>query len=75
MGLAYNTYLNSNRIYGCKNCKAHLANHEDIISRVRNPFPSLKQKLTRLTSGTELPRPARQGIPLQHGRQRRDGRA
>jgi hypothetical protein len=33
MGLAYNTYLNSNRIYGCKGCKAHLANHEDIISR------------------------------------------
>ena len=33
MGLAYNTYLNSARIYGCKNCKAHLANHEDIISR------------------------------------------
>ncbi|KAI6371637.1 hypothetical protein MCOR25_003919 [Pyricularia grisea] len=33
MGLAYNTYLNSNKIYGCKNCKAHLANHEDIISR------------------------------------------
>jgi hypothetical protein len=34
MGLAYNTYLNSNKIYGCKNCKAHLSNHEDIISRV-----------------------------------------
>lgn len=34
MGLAYNTYLNSNKIYGCKSCKAHLANHEDIISRV-----------------------------------------
>jgi hypothetical protein len=34
MGLAYNTYLNSNKIYGCKTCKAHLANHEDIISRV-----------------------------------------
>jgi hypothetical protein len=34
MGLAYNVYLNSNKIYGCKNCKAHLANHEDIISRV-----------------------------------------
>ncbi|TLS23018.1 uncharacterized protein PpBr36_05842 [Pyricularia pennisetigena] len=33
MGLAYNTYLNSNKIYGCKNCKAHLSNHEDIISR------------------------------------------
>lgn len=35
MGLAYNTYLTSNKIYGCKTCKAHLANHEDIISRVR----------------------------------------
>ncbi|KAL3959075.1 hypothetical protein ACCO45_007237 [Purpureocillium lilacinum] len=33
MGLAYNTYLNSNKIYGCKTCKTHLANHEDIISR------------------------------------------
>ncbi|KAL2135425.1 hypothetical protein VTI74DRAFT_8527 [Chaetomium olivicolor] len=33
MGLAYNTYLNSNRIYGCKDCKTHLANHDDIISR------------------------------------------
>ncbi|KAK7435731.1 ferric reductase like transmembrane component [Colletotrichum acutatum] len=33
MGLAYNTYLNSNKVYGCKTCKAHLSNHEDIISR------------------------------------------
>jgi len=33
MGLAYNVYLNSNRIYGCKGCKTHLSNHEDIISR------------------------------------------
>ncbi|KAI1403996.1 yippee [Hypoxylon fuscum] len=33
MGLAYNTYLNSNKIYGCKNCKTHLANHDEIISR------------------------------------------
>jgi hypothetical protein len=37
MGLAYNTYLNSSRIYGCKACKTHLANHEDIISRVPHP--------------------------------------
>jgi len=34
MGLAYNTYLSSNKIYGCKHCKAHLANADDIISRV-----------------------------------------
>ncbi|KAH8758574.1 putative proteim yippee-like 3 [Hyaloscypha bicolor E] len=33
MGLSYNVYLNSHKIYGCKNCKAHLSNHEDIISR------------------------------------------
>jgi len=33
MGLAYNVYLNSSKIYGCKNCKAHLSNHEDIMSR------------------------------------------
>lgn len=39
MGLAYNTYLNSNRIYGCKGCKTHLANHEDIISRVSLSLP------------------------------------
>jgi hypothetical protein len=37
MGLAYNVYLNSHKIYGCKNCKAHLSNHEDIISRVYPP--------------------------------------
>jgi hypothetical protein len=36
MGLAYNTYLNSNRIYGCKGCKTHLANHDDILSRVNH---------------------------------------
>ena len=35
MGLTYNVYLNSSRIYGCKNCKTHLSNHDDILSRVR----------------------------------------
>ncbi|KZF22221.1 yippee-like protein [Xylona heveae TC161] len=33
MGLAYNIYLNSPRIYGCKKCKTHLSNPDDIISR------------------------------------------
>ncbi|KAL2124392.1 hypothetical protein VTJ04DRAFT_757 [Mycothermus thermophilus] len=33
MGLTYNTYLNCARIYGCKGCKTHLADHDDIISR------------------------------------------
>lgn len=40
MGLTYNTYLDGKHIYGCKNCKAHLANHDDIISRV-SPSPLL----------------------------------
>ncbi|KAI5804456.1 Yippee/Mis18 [Geopyxis carbonaria] len=33
MGLSYNVYLTSNKIYGCKGCKTHLSNHDDIISR------------------------------------------
>lgn len=37
MGLSYNIYLNSSRIYGCKNCKTHLSNHDDILSRVSRP--------------------------------------
>lgn len=33
MGLAYNVYLNANKIFGCKNCKTHLADFDEIISR------------------------------------------
>ncbi|KAK0510320.1 hypothetical protein JMJ35_007714 [Cladonia borealis] len=33
MGLVYNTYLNSDKIFGCKTCKTHLASHDAIISR------------------------------------------
>lgn len=33
MGLRYNTYLSGTKIYGCANCKAHLADHDDILSR------------------------------------------
>jgi len=41
MGLTYNIYLNSSRIYGCKNCKTHFSNHDDILSRVSLPCPAL----------------------------------
>lgn len=34
MGLSYNIYLNAKRIYGCKTCKTHLADHDEIVSRV-----------------------------------------
>jgi hypothetical protein len=33
MGLAYNVYLNSEKIFGCKHCKTHLASADAIISR------------------------------------------
>jgi len=33
MGLQYNTYLTSQKIYGCKKCKTHLARSEEIVSR------------------------------------------
>lgn len=48
MGLAYNVYLNSSRIYGCKSCKTHLSNHEDIISRVRLFLSITKQPSTNI---------------------------
>jgi hypothetical protein len=38
MGLAYNVYLNSNKIFGCRNCKTHLADFDEIISRVGPPY-------------------------------------
>lgn len=38
MGLAYNVYLNSNKIFGCKHCKTHLADYNDIVSRVSSPL-------------------------------------
>lgn len=34
MGLKYNTYLDGNKIYGCHKCQVHLADHEQILSRV-----------------------------------------
>ncbi|CAL5872658.1 uncharacterized protein PFLUO_LOCUS6924 [Penicillium psychrofluorescens] len=33
MGLVYPIYLTSNKIFGCKHCKTHLADYNDIKSR------------------------------------------
>lgn len=66
MGLAYNTYLNSNRVYGCKGCKAHLANHDDIVSRVRtHPVLLPLHLLLSLPSGQPL-QPLRTHHPPPH---------
>jgi len=35
MGLAFNDYLDAKVIYGCKECKVHLADQNEIISRVQ----------------------------------------
>ena len=51
MGLAYNVYLNAKRIYGCKTCKTHLADHDDIISRVstsQNKFACRQTLIVRV---------------------------
>ncbi|PMB65479.1 Protein yippee-like 1 [Beauveria bassiana] len=56
MGLSYNTYLNGTKIYGCKSCKAHLANHEDIISRAAagaEQMPSQSQLQSIITIDTD----------------------
>jgi hypothetical protein len=45
MGLAYNVYLNSSKIFGCRNCKTHLADFDEIISRV-GLFPPTPQLST-----------------------------
>lgn len=37
MGMSYRRYLNGARIYGCSNCKTHLAAIHTMISRVRPP--------------------------------------
>jgi hypothetical protein len=34
MGLSYNVYLTANKIFGCKGCKTHLADFNEIMSRV-----------------------------------------
>ncbi len=47
MGLVYNIYLNAKRIYGCKTCKTHLADHDEIISRVRLSLLPYSVPLTR----------------------------
>ena len=47
MGLAYNVYLNAKKIYGCKNCKTHLADHDEIISRVSSDALALPMESTQ----------------------------
>lgn len=38
MGRIFKEYLSGNRVYSCNTCKAHLALHEDIISKVPEPL-------------------------------------
>lgn len=69
MGLAYNVYLNGAKIYGCHRCKTHLADNEEIISRVSLcRYSYFGQDLDRLTycNEIELPRPAWKGLSFQH---------
>ncbi len=41
MGRPFKVYLSGPRIYSCSTCRAHAADHDDIISKVsRAPSPS-----------------------------------
>lgn len=37
MGMSYRRYLSGARIYGCSECKTHLATIHSMISRVSSP--------------------------------------
>jgi hypothetical protein len=52
MGLKYNEYINADRVFGCDNCKTHLAAHDSIISRVSCLIPNtlLRALATTLTT-------------------------
>ena len=47
MGRPFKVYLSGPRIYSCSTCRAHAADHDDIISKVRAGPPSLSQHLHR----------------------------
>lgn len=66
MGLIYNVYLSGQRIYGCKKCKTHLSNHDDIISRVSGLSLLLAQHQTSLQQLRRSDR--RQNFRGQHGK-------
>lgn len=76
MGLAYNIYLNSSKIFGCKACKTHLADYNDIVSRVRlslslylsiSPVVIVRtpHQLTSIICCSGLPRSTWQSVSLQ----------
>lgn len=46
MGLKYRTYLEGRKVYGCQNCRSHLANSDGLISKVNvlGSLASIKNK-------------------------------
>jgi hypothetical protein len=34
MGLPFKLYINSPQVYSCSGCRAHLTDHDDLISKV-----------------------------------------
>ena len=46
MGLAFNAYLDCQKIFGCKYCKTHLSNQDDIVSKVRlGPITAIRDNI------------------------------
>jgi hypothetical protein len=58
MGLKYRTYLEGRKVYGCQNCRSHLANSDGLISKV-NVFGLLASVEINTDNSllTAIPRP------------------
>ena len=60
MGRPFKQYLNGPRIYSCSNCRSHVADHDDIISKVWvfqcMWMPSRSACLLHQRSGLPVPR-------------------
>ena len=55
MGKLYQAYLSGTRIYSCSTCHAHLANHDDIVSKAfqgRHGRAYLFANVVNVTPGT-----------------------
>ena len=49
MGPAFRQYLDGAKVYGCAACKTHVADHDDVVSKVREGarfFPPSERAMT-----------------------------
>lgn len=67
MGLTYRVYLEGERIYGCANCKTHLATIHSMMSRVRLPCGSSRTHMLIFLSCVGFQRAAWPSVSVRWG--------